>query len=162
MKQIVTKKIILKAMREYRLEEGFNVRLFVIILSVCLLVAYGLFNARNLILGPSIEIWSPVTKELNTSENTITIKGNVENATFLRVNGREMTVDVEGNFKEKLLLTSGINIINIQAIDRFKKEKSEIIKVFYEPKIVTEENLETEENSLNEISKNENSVDRVN
>jgi hypothetical protein len=152
----------MKPMKEYKLEEGFNIRLFVIILSVCLLVAYGLFNARNLIFGPSIEIWSPVTKELNTNENIITIKGNVKNATFLRVNGRAMTVDVDGNFSEKLLLTPGFNVINIQAVDRFKKEEGETIKIFYEPKIVSKESTETEEIASKEISKKENSLNRAN
>ena len=38
------------------MDEGFNIKGFVIGLSVLLLVLYGVFNARNIILGPSIVI----------------------------------------------------------------------------------------------------------
>src|SRR3989338_7202469 len=55
-------------------QSGFNIRLFVVIVSVLLLVSYGIFNARNLIIGPTIEIFSPV-RDMETEENILTIKG---------------------------------------------------------------------------------------
>lgn len=117
-------------MNQYKFERGFNIRLFVIITSVLLLISYGIFNARNLIMGPTIEIFSPA-KDLETTENVITIKGRVENATFISLNQKPIFVDTEGLFEEKLLLSSGSNIIEIKAKDRFKNEVQKMVKIYY-------------------------------
>jgi hypothetical protein len=116
--------------KKYEFEEGFNVRRFLIILSVILLVSYGLFNARNMIIGPTIEIFSP-TKDMETAENTIDIKGKAENITFISLNEKPIFVDMDGLFEEKLLLSPGSNIIEIKARDRFKNETEKIINIYY-------------------------------
>ena len=116
--------------KKYEFEGGFNVRRFLIILSVFLLVSYGLFNARNLIIGPTIEIFSP-TKDIETKDNTINVKGRAKNITFISLNERPIFVDVDGLFEEKLLLSPGSNIIEIKARDRFKKETEKIINIYY-------------------------------
>src|SRR3989338_9459475 len=92
--------------KKYEFEGGFNVRRFLIILSVFLLISYGLFNARNLIIGPTIEIFSP-SSETETKENTIIIKGRAKNITFLSLNERPIFVDKEGFFEERLLISAG-------------------------------------------------------
>jgi hypothetical protein len=125
-------------MNQYKFEGGFNVRRFLIILSVFLLVSYGLFNARNLIIGPTIEIFSP-TKDMETEDNTITIKGKAKNITFISLNERPISVDMEGLFEEKLLLSPGSNIIEIKARDRFKKETEKTIKIYYKQSTTTKE-----------------------
>jgi len=117
-------------MNNYKFEKGFNIRRFVIILSVVLLVSYGIFNARNLIFGPTIEIYSPA-QNTETRENLITIKGKAKNITFLSLNSKPIFVDMEGLFEEKLLLSPGSNIIEIRAKDRFKNEVLKTLKVYY-------------------------------
>ncbi len=111
-------------------ESGFNIKFFVVILSVLFLISYGVFNARSLITGPVIEIFSPAT-ETETMENVITIRGRAINMIFISVNEKPIFVDKEGLFEEKLLLSPGSNIIEIRAKDRFKKEVLETIKIYY-------------------------------
>ena len=118
-------------MRQYEFESGFNIRLFVVIVSALLLISYGIFNARNLIIGPTIEIFSPAATETETAENVITVKGRAKNITFISLNERPIFVDPEGLFEEKLLLSPGSNIIEIKARDRFKKETLKTIKIYY-------------------------------
>ncbi len=125
-----------KEMNSYKFEKGFNIRRFVIILSVVLLVAYGIFNARNLIIGPTIDIFSPA-QNTETRENLITIKGKAKNITFLSLNEKPIFVDMEGLFEEKLLLSPGSNIIEIRAKDRFKKEVLKTIKIYYKQSTTT-------------------------
>jgi hypothetical protein len=115
---------------------GFNVRLFVIIIFVVLLVSYGIFNARNLITGPTIEIFSP-GQNTETGENVIDIKGQAKNVTFISLNEKPISVDMEGLFEEKLLLSPGSNIIEIRARDRFKKEIIKTIKIYYKQSTTT-------------------------
>ncbi len=106
-------------------------RRFVIILSAVLLVCYGIFNARNLILGPSIEIYNPISAETETAENTVVVKGKATNMSRLSISGRPISVDTENFFEEKLLLSPGFNIIEIKAKDRFGKETSKTIRIYY-------------------------------
>ena len=117
-------------MNQYKFERGFNIKLFVITASIILLISYGLCNARNLIMGATIEIFSP-TPNLETEQNILVIKGRAKNISFLSLNEKPIFVDTEGLFEEKLLLSPGSNIIEIRAKDRFKKEVLETIKVYY-------------------------------
>lgn len=126
-------------MNHYKFKSGFNIRRFLIVVSVLLLISYGIFNARNLLLGPSIEIFSPTSSEIETESNTITVKGQAKNIVFLSLNERPIFVDPEGLFEEKLLLSPWFNIIEIKARDRFKKEVQKIIKVYYKQSTTTAE-----------------------
>jgi hypothetical protein len=125
-------------MNKYKFEKGFNIRLFVIIISILSLVSYGIFNARNLIIGPTVEIFSPI-KDMETMQNVLTIKGVAKNIAFISLGGRPIFVDREGLFEEKLLLSPGSNIIEIKAVDRFKKEILKTIKIYYKQSTTTVE-----------------------
>lgn len=123
-------------MNQYKFENGFNIKRFVIILSVFLLVAYGIFNARNLLMGPTIEIFSPA-KDMETEKNIITINGRAKNITYISLNEKPIFVNKEGLFEEKLLLSPGSNTIEIKARDRFKKEVLKTIKIYYKQSTTT-------------------------
>ena len=127
-------------MNQYKFESGFNVRRFVIILSIFLLISYGIFNARNLIMGPVIEIFSP-TKDMETEENTLVVSGRARNITFISLNEKPIFVDTGGLFEEKLLLSPGSNMIQIKARDRFKKEVLKTINIYYKQNTTTLEKI---------------------
>ncbi len=112
-------------------ERGFNVRKITLIFAVLLLVLYGLFNARNLILGPSIEIYSPNITYFETNEKILLVSGKINNSTYTSLNERPIYLNTEGLFQEKLLLSPGFNIIEIKAKDRFQVEKKETLSVYY-------------------------------
>jgi hypothetical protein len=107
-------------------------RLFLIIATI-FLVGYGIFNARNLIMGPIVEIITPTQKEIDIKDDVIKIKGRAQNIVFLSLNERQIFVDTRGFFEEKLLLYPGSNLIEIKARDRFKNETVKEIKVYYSP-----------------------------
>lgn len=131
-------------MNKYDFENGFNIRFFIVMASIVLLVCYGLFNARNLLLGPSIEIMSPIP-ESETTENIMTVKGKVKNMTYLSLNQRAISVDKEGLFEEKLILSPGFNTIEIKATDRFKKEAVKTISIYYKQSTTTIESADGNE-----------------
>ncbi len=100
------------------------------ILPILIFVAYGIFNARNFIFGPSIEVVEPEANLL--SENRlISIKGFAKNTSFLKLNNRSIFTDKEGYFNEKLLLNNGYNIIQIVGRDRFRNETKKEFRVYY-------------------------------
>ncbi len=118
-------------MHPYKCENsGFNIKKIVIIVGFALLIGYGLFNARNLLIGPEISIFSPSAGK-EVSENFILVQGRAKNVVFLSLNDRPIFIDTEGNFKEKLLLNPGSNIIRLYGRDRFKQDTVEEIKVYF-------------------------------
>jgi len=51
--------------------------------------------------------------------SVVEVTGNAKNAINLALNGREISIDKSGNFKETIALLSGYNIINITVKDKF-------------------------------------------
>jgi len=123
-------------MNQYKFKKCFNGRLCASIILVCILVAYGIFNARNLIIGPTIEIFRS-DQNVETSENLFTVNGRAKNIAYISVNEKPIFVDTEGLFEEKLLLSPGSNIIEIKARDRFKNEIKKTIMIYYKQSTTT-------------------------
>ena len=115
-------------------EIGFGLRKFIIAFAACLLIFYGLYNARYLIFGPKIAIISPQSPEQVSEEKTLNLIGNVKNMTSLTVNGSQIFADPQGNFHETLLLLPGANYIEIKASDRFKNETKKTLYIYYDDK----------------------------
>lgn len=92
---------------------------------------YGFYNARGMIMGPTIDVYSPSSENLETNDKIIKIKGEAKNISAITINERSILVDTEGVFEEKILLSPGSNIIELKAKDRFKNEVKKLIKVYY-------------------------------
>ncbi|MGH7249682.1 MAG: hypothetical protein ACREGC_01790, partial [Minisyncoccia bacterium] len=60
-----------------------------------------------------------LTDGATVSQNVINITGNARNAVSLTLDGREISVDQNGNFNETVALLPGYNIIDIKAQDKF-------------------------------------------
>lgn len=101
---------------------------------VLFVVGYGLFNSRFIIQGPEITL-EQVDEEKNSivsKEKTLFLKGKVVHSSFISINGRPIFIDEKGQFNEKLLLSSGVSIIDIYAKDKFGKEVRKKIDVLYQ------------------------------
>ncbi len=90
-----------------------------------IIIAYAVWNGRNLLLGPRIKVLST-----NFPENPITVRGLAKNVSFISLNDRQIYADKEGNFSEEVLLLPGYNIINISGRDRFGQETSYTLKLY--------------------------------
>lgn len=94
------------------------------------IIVYALWNGRNLIRGPQIDILSPQDGAMPT-EKIVKIEGLAKNISFITLNGRQIFTDKEGFFSEELLPYHGYNIIEINAEDRFGKKIVKQIKFYY-------------------------------
>ncbi|MEW5907571.1 MAG: hypothetical protein AB1643_00065 [Patescibacteria group bacterium] len=83
---------------------------------------YGIYKAKNFLIGPRINIDSPKDGEIVSSE-FIEIRGTAKNISGLYLNGRRVFTDENGFFKEGLLIAQGYNIIEINAVDKFNHTK---------------------------------------
>ncbi|TSC61250.1 MAG: Xre-like protein DNA-binding protein [Parcubacteria group bacterium Gr01-1014_107] len=99
-------------------------------LAILTVVGYAFFEARGVIAGPIIEVTEPKNGK-SFHESLITIKGYTRNISFISLNDNPITVDEEGNFIEKLLLSPGYNIIKLKVVDRFGREKVSFLELLF-------------------------------
>lgn len=91
---------------------------------------YSLFEARNLLSGPTIIIEQPLNGQLSNTPVT-DISGNVRNSVRISMNDRSILIDENGNFREKFVLSTGSNTVKISAEDRFGRNEDAFVQIFY-------------------------------
>jgi len=92
------------------------------------IIFYAVYQARNLIRGPILEITEPQNGE-TFSTPLIDISGQIKNISFIYLNDRQIFTTPEGNFSEKLLLSLGYNIMTLRATDKFGRETRKILEL---------------------------------
>jgi hypothetical protein len=109
---------------------NFSLKEMAVIAFFVLLIVYALFQARFLILGPIVTINKPENGELVT-ENVIIVEGRAQNIAYISMNGRPIFIDSKGNWSEKYVISEGLNIITIEAKDRFGRQTEKEVRVVY-------------------------------
>ncbi len=92
------------------------------------IVIYSLFQAWKLISGPIIEISFPQDGAIY-SQALIEISGRARNTAHLNLDDTPIFTDKDGYFTEKLLLSPGLNIIKLDAQDKFKAKAEKKLQV---------------------------------
>jgi len=105
-------------------------RITAIAILVVAIASYSLFQARNIIGGPLVEIHTPKNGS-TLSESLVSIEGRAENITHISLNDRQIFVDERGKFHEQLLLSYGYNILAVKARDKFGRETEKILELVY-------------------------------
>jgi len=93
------------------------IHIFITLVAI-FIVGYSIYQARNLIGGPEINITSPQNGATLT-DPFVEIKGTTENIVSISLNDRPIFVDKQGAFSEKILLVSGYNILKVTVKDKF-------------------------------------------
>ncbi len=94
------------------------------------LVGYGLFQAKKIVEGPELELYSPTLGQ-TVEEERIAISGKALNISAIWLNDRPIVTDESGLFNEKLMLYPGYNIIMLKAEDKFGSRVEKKIEVVY-------------------------------
>ncbi len=92
-----------------------------ILIPLIIFMLFGLYKAKDFLVGPKIVIESPIDGQVFTTSD-IEINGQASNISLLYLNGRQIFTNQNGNFKENLLLARGYNILQIEAKDKFNRE----------------------------------------
>jgi hypothetical protein len=93
-----------------------------------LLIAYSLFQARFVILGPQISIDTPKDNSV-LDASLVNVSGHADNVAYLSLDGRQIYTDKSGYWSEKLIAPEGVSIIELSARDRFGREANKTIRV---------------------------------
>ncbi len=110
---------------KYIFRLGMIIGLFLII------GGYAIYQASKLIEGPRLTITTPKNGQ-TVHDSLLGIEGVAKNINTISLNDRPIFIDEAGNFKEKLLLFPGYNIMKIEAGDKFGKKKILILEINYE------------------------------
>ncbi len=102
------------------------------------IVIYAFLRSKELIFGVKIKEVN-LTDGAKVEQSILEVAGNAKNAVNLTLNGREISIDLEGNFKETIALSSGYNVVSIEAHDKFGNSDEKIYKLIYSPAVVPEE-----------------------
>ena len=84
------------------------------------IIVYAFFTSKDLIFGVKIRNVN-IVDGAKVTVSVLEITGNAKNAINLTLNGREISVNQQGDFNETISLLSGYNIVNIKAQDKFGK-----------------------------------------
>ena len=126
--------------------QGSMFKLTIIVLVVVLVLVYAFFNTRLLIAGPKVEVFDLNNGQIIESD-LVEVNGKAENISFISLNGRQIFLDQENLFKEKVLLSNQITTISLYAKDKFDREiKKEIV-------LIKKEGLESDLENAKNIQK---------
>jgi hypothetical protein len=101
---------------------------------VIFLIFVGWYFYREicfLIKAPKLEITQPPA-DISTTQKTFEIIGKTDATAYLLINGQEIYLDREGNFKTEVNLIEGVNTIKIESKNRFNKINTIIRRIVYE------------------------------
>lgn len=84
-------------------------------------IIYSIFNFQGFWQGPRASIDFP-KDGVSLDNSHISVAGRAKRASKLELNGRPIYTDENGEFSEDLILSAGLNIIELKAEDRFGRE----------------------------------------
>jgi len=112
---------------------------FGLALSVLGMFSYIIFQLLNFTGNPNLKITSPENNTVLDSDS-MDLAGITDTDTFISVNGENVPVSNDGRFLLRLKLHQGVNVIKVEALNKAKKESSQIYTVEYKPKTAAIEN----------------------
>ena len=96
---------------------------------IMLFVFIGVFAfAKMHFILKGVQIQANIEKN---NSSIAEIKGNAKNATYLSLNGREIFIDKEGSFNEKVALLPGYSVLTLDAEDKFGNHAEKKFEVVY-------------------------------
>ena len=105
-----------------------KIKLFFFLTLIILSIGYGVWRAVPLILGTSITIYSP--NDFDTvASSSFQISGKVTRATELKLQGKIIPTDTDGNFKETLIAYPPYTLIVLEAKGKYDNDVTKTITV---------------------------------
>lgn len=99
------------------------IQISIITILVVTIVVYAVSRSLNYARGPQIILTEPEPGS-SIRQNFATIQGKAERITSLSLNGRSISIDEQGVFKEVVAIFPGINQITLIARDQFDRQDS--------------------------------------
>lgn len=92
------------------------------------ILGYGLFEAYDLLCGPTLTITNP-SSGLTVHNSLVQVKGATKRIAKIFIGGRQVFAQNDGSFNEPLLLAYGYNIIEVKVVDQFGRQITKKLEV---------------------------------
>jgi cytoskeletal protein RodZ len=100
---------------------------------VVALFSYVIYQILSFTGNPNLKIITP-ENNLITESDTIDFSGMTDTDAAIAVNNESVPVSDDGRFVLSLKLHRGVNVIKVEAVNKAKKESSEVYTIEYKPK----------------------------
>lgn len=97
-----------------------------------LLAGYAYFRGFTLLHGDTMQIQG-LTEGIHITTPFVSLSGSIDHAISLRVNGRNVSTNQDGDFTDELVLLPGYNITTIESRDKFGHVNQKIMRTYYQP-----------------------------
>lgn len=104
--------------------------IFLGVLFLILLSAYLSYQFKFLVGPPNLAIDSK--EDMVIRQESLTVKGQTDSGVDLTINGENVYVASDGSFSKAVQLTSGLNIIEVKAVNNFGKSTKIVRQIFRE------------------------------
>lgn len=104
--------------------------LLVAALIVIIVGGYFWYQIRFLLSPPDLIVDNP-SQDIEVSDSTINVIGRVEYDSFVKINNQDIVLGDDGYFNQEINLKSGLNILEIKAINGLGKESRIVRRVVY-------------------------------
>lgn len=91
-------------------------------------VIFGIYKATPLLLGPSVDIATPVDGQI-LEGNIAVLRGTVVRANALYINGVQVLYTEHGIFETRVPLYRGNNLIHVEVTDKYGRSKKTTLTV---------------------------------
>ena len=108
----------------------FRPKYAIFVLFFLVLGLYALFQARFLVFGPRIFIETH-SDGVVVKDSVIILGGRGVNIAWLSLNGRQIFMDEDGRWSEKLIVSTGTSIMTVEAQDRFGRRAVKNISIIF-------------------------------
>lgn len=101
-------------------------------LAIIGITGYSYHQTRGFSNGAILVLDYP-SDGMTLTKSSINVKGIIKNATYATLDGRQIFIDENGKFNERLLLSPGYNVVEIKLKDRFDRIKTKKLELIYKP-----------------------------
>jgi hypothetical protein len=105
-------------------------KILLVVIVAGVIVTYAYYKTRDFVRGPIVIITSPVNGA-TVNDSLMEVTGKAERIAYISLDDRPIFTDENGNFREKLLLYPGYNIISIKASDKFNRSIEKTLEIVY-------------------------------
>ncbi len=104
--------------------------IFLGILLLILLSAYLCYQFKFLVGPPNLAV--DLKEDMVIQQESLTIRGKTDSGVDLTINGENVYVASDGSFLKEVQLTSGINVVEVKAVNNLGKSTKIIRQIFRE------------------------------
>ncbi len=106
------------------------IKIIFFVLIILTILCYSYYQMKDYLKGPVLVLTEPVDNS-TLYQNDILVKGYAKNISYISMNGGQIFTNQAGQFGEEILLSEGLNIIEIVVKDKYGRQNQQTLNLVY-------------------------------